>query len=85
MRRFARALVREAPGAGLSELRGAPISELGMPATVDAAAVAAFFNGFDRIADATVTDPDEPTIELVGQWLPDLAARREPTEPMNRS
>jgi hypothetical protein len=70
LRRFARALVRETPGAGLSELRDALISELGIPAAVDAAAVAAFFNGLDRVADATGTDPDEPTMELVGQWLP---------------
>ncbi len=41
-----------------AELRGALVEALGEPAMIDAAATAAAFHGFVRLADATGTPPE---------------------------
>ena len=76
LRRFALRVIRGDIPDRIAPLRLAVAAELGTEATVDAAAVAAFFNAFDRIADATGTNPDEPTMQLLGQWLPGLQPHR---------
>jgi hypothetical protein len=67
------AIGRATPEA-VSERRQVLVEDLGVEEAVDAASVAAFFDALDRVADATGTDPDQPTMELVGQWLPDPAS-----------
>jgi hypothetical protein len=46
------------------------VAEMGAEALVDAAAVAAFFNAFDRVADATGTITDEPARDALSHLLP---------------
>jgi alkylhydroperoxidase family enzyme len=75
LREFALAVVRDSTREALSDLRQVLVRDLGAEAAVEAAAVAAFFNAIDRVADATGTEPDQPTMDLINQWLPELAAR----------
>jgi hypothetical protein len=85
LRQFALAIVRGGtPEDGLADRRSVLADNLGADAVVDAAAVAAFFNAFDRVADATGTDPDPPTMDLIGQWLPDLATQRSRSDDEDR-
>lgn len=72
LREFALAVIRERAPEEVSRSRERLSTEIGPAGAVDAAATTAFFNAFDRVADATGTDPDPPTMELIGQWLPDL-------------
>ena len=68
LRRFAAAVAR---GSGVElETARAQAAGMGAEALVDAAAVAAFFNAFDRVADATGTIIDEPARDALAHLLP---------------
>lgn len=75
LRRFARATILGTPHE-LDAARAELLAEIGPEAVVDAAAVAAFFNAYDRVADATGTISDGPMRESVARLLPgvDVAA-----------
>jgi len=70
LRRFAAAVAR----GHVSELNmtRAHIAGMGAEALVDASAVAAFFNAFDRVADATGTIVDEPARDALSHLLPNV-------------
>src|SRR5487761_736750 len=68
LRRFAAAVAR---GSGVElETARAQAAKMGAEALVDAAAVAAFFNAFDRVADATGTIIDEPARDALAHLMP---------------
>lgn len=68
LRRFAAAVAR---GSDVElDAARAQVAEIGTGALVDAAAVAAFFNAFDRVADATGTIVDEPAQDALLHLLP---------------
>lgn len=75
--RFADALLSD-DGAALVERRNELRATLGDPAFVDAAAVAGFFNGIDRVADATGTPVDKPYAAMAGDLPSRLGIDRFP-------
>ena len=88
MRRFARATI-VGTAAELEASRLRLLQELGPEALVDAAAIVAFFNALDRVADATGTQIDEGMREMVDQLVPtvDVPAviRADPAELRKRA
>jgi hypothetical protein len=68
LRRFARTAI-DTTGTGVETARSDLADFLGREGLVDAAAVVAFFNAFDRVADATGTALDAVTRQLSGQML----------------
>jgi len=75
LRRFARATIL-GPAQELDAARAELLEEIGPDAVGDAATVAAFFNAYDRVADATGTISDETMRESIAHLLPgvDVAA-----------
>jgi hypothetical protein len=75
LRRFARATILGSAHE-LDAARAELLGEIGPEAVADAAAVAAFFNAYDRVADATGTISDGPMRESIAHLLPgfDVAA-----------
>ena len=75
LRRFARAAI-DNTGTGLDTARSDLAGRLGREGLVDAGAVVAFFNAFDRVADATGTVLDTVTQQLSDQMLPGVDLTR---------
>lgn len=73
--RFADALLAE-DGDALAEVRQEMRRTLGDAAFVDAAGVAGFFDGIDRVADGTGTQVDEVYADMAGD-LPDQLGIKE--------
>lgn len=71
LQRFGRALVAGSEDER-AQAHAAVAGELGPAALVDTAAVAAFFNAIDRVADATGTVPDALLVQATAAYLPGI-------------